>query len=74
MYQFNLNHIQFYPGNPLVLIAGPCVIESSDHVRMMARELKVLTEKLNMPFVFKASFMKANRSSIDAFVAKDIRL
>ena len=68
MYQFNLNHIQFYPGNPLVLIAGPCVIESSDHVRMMARELKVLTEKLNMPFVFKASFMKANRSSIDAFV------
>jgi 2-dehydro-3-deoxyphosphooctonate aldolase (KDO 8-P synthase) len=68
MCQFNLNHIQFYPGNPLVLIAGPCVIESSDHVRMMARELKVLTEKLNMPFVFKASFMKANRSSIDAFV------
>jgi 2-dehydro-3-deoxyphosphooctonate aldolase (KDO 8-P synthase) len=51
----------------LTLIAGPCVIESKDHAMFMAKELKALTSKLKIPFIFKASFDKANRSSIDAY-------
>jgi len=50
--------------NPFVLIAGPCVIESKEMVMDIASQLKEITEKLNIPFVFKASFDKANRSSI----------
>jgi len=50
--------------NPLVLIAGPCMIESESLVMETADKLKEITHKLNIPFVFKASFDKANRSSI----------
>jgi 2-dehydro-3-deoxyphosphooctonate aldolase (KDO 8-P synthase) len=46
-------------GQPLVLIAGPCVIESENHVRFLAAEIR----KIAGPFIFKASFDKANRSS-----------
>jgi len=49
------------------LIAGPCVIESRDHVLFMASELKKITAEYAVPFVFKASFDKANRSSIQSF-------
>jgi len=52
------------PGAPLVLIAGPCVIESKDLCFEVAATLKDLTAKLDIGFVFKASFDKANRSSI----------
>jgi 2-dehydro-3-deoxyphosphooctonate aldolase (KDO 8-P synthase) len=51
----------------LFLIAGPCVIESREHVLFMATELHKATAELGMPFVFKASFDKANRSSIKSF-------
>jgi 2-dehydro-3-deoxyphosphooctonate aldolase (KDO 8-P synthase) len=51
----------------LFLIAGPCVIESRDHVLFMATELKKITSECRMPFIFKASFDKANRSSIKSF-------
>lgn len=51
----------------LFLIAGPCVIESRDHVLFMARELKKITSECGVPFVFKASFDKANRTSIHSF-------
>jgi 2-dehydro-3-deoxyphosphooctonate aldolase (KDO 8-P synthase) len=51
----------------LFLIAGPCVIESREHVFFMATELKKITSAHNVPFVFKASFDKANRSSIRSF-------
>src|SRR5690606_33942480 len=47
-----------------VLIAGPCLIESEKLVLETASVIKEITEKLNIPFVFKASFDKANRSSI----------
>jgi len=50
-----------------VLIAGPCVIESEDHCRFMARKISEITNDLGIAFVFKASFDKANRSSIDAY-------
>jgi 2-dehydro-3-deoxyphosphooctonate aldolase (KDO 8-P synthase) len=49
------------------LIAGPCVIESREHVLFMARELKRVTSECGIAFVFKASFDKANRSSIQSF-------
>jgi 2-dehydro-3-deoxyphosphooctonate aldolase (KDO 8-P synthase) len=49
------------------LIAGPCVIESRDHVLFMARELKKVTADCGIAFIFKASFDKANRSSIQSF-------
>ena len=53
--------------NPLFLIAGPCVIESRDHARLIASELAAISRKLGVPFVFKASFDKANRSSLRSY-------
>ncbi len=47
----------------LFLIAGPCVIESERHALMMAREIARITSRLDVPYVFKASYDKANRSS-----------
>ncbi len=52
---------------PLFLIAGPCVIESEALVLSTAERLKAIAAKLAMPFVFKASFDKANRSSLAGF-------
>jgi 2-dehydro-3-deoxyphosphooctonate aldolase (KDO 8-P synthase) len=52
---------------PLFLIAGPCVIESEMLVVEVAGRLRELTSKLNIPFIFKASFDKANRSSRTSF-------
>ena len=54
-------------GSPLVLIAGPCVIESETHALKTAEKLKRATSDANIPFIFKASYDKANRSSIDSF-------
>jgi 2-dehydro-3-deoxyphosphooctonate aldolase (KDO 8-P synthase) len=51
----------------LFLIAGPCVIESREHVLFMAAELKKVTSECGVQFVFKASFDKANRTSIKSF-------
>ena len=52
---------------PLFLIAGPCVIEDEKKSMDIARDLKGLTEKLGIPFIFKASYDKANRTSVDAY-------
>ena len=49
---------------PLTLIAGPCQMESRDHALMMARALKELCADLGIPLIFKASYDKANRTSI----------
>lgn len=54
-------------GQPLLIIAGPCVIESRDLVMQVARRLAELAEELAIPIVFKASFDKANRTSLDSF-------
>ena len=51
----------------LFLIAGPCVIESRDHVLFMAAELKKITSACGVPFVFKASYDKANRTSLKSY-------
>ncbi len=54
-------------GAPLALIAGPCVIESPEITRFIARSLKEMTDKLGMPLIFKASYDKANRTAITSF-------
>src|SRR6202043_1509314 len=54
-------------GNPLFLIAGPCVIESEAHARAMAEKVAKIAADAGMPFIFKASYDKANRSSAKAF-------
>jgi 2-dehydro-3-deoxyphosphooctonate aldolase (KDO 8-P synthase) len=53
--------------NPLFLIAGPCVIESAEHALALAKALKALADKLRIPFIFKASYDKANRSSVGSY-------
>lgn len=50
-----------------ILIAGPCVIESEESVLTIARKMKEITEELGIPYIFKASFDKANRTSIHSF-------
>ncbi len=57
----------FGDNKPLVLIAGPCVIESAQTTLKIAEAIKKITSKLKIPFVFKASYDKANRSSIHSF-------
>jgi len=54
-------------GGPLFLIAGPCVIEDPDMVLETARALKEITADLGIPFIFKSSYDKANRTSIDSY-------
>ncbi|WP_129778716.1 3-deoxy-8-phosphooctulonate synthase [Peristeroidobacter soli] len=55
------------PDQPFFLIAGPCVIESEGLNIDVAGKLKELTARLNVPFIFKSSFDKANRSSVKSF-------
>jgi len=56
-----LNNKQFF------LIAGPCVIESEEHCLFMCKNIKEICDKLNIQYIFKASFDKANRTSINSF-------
>jgi len=53
--------------NSFFLVSGPCVIETEEIVFSIASRLRSITDVLNIPFIFKASFDKANRSSIDSF-------
>jgi 2-dehydro-3-deoxyphosphooctonate aldolase (KDO 8-P synthase) len=59
--------IQFGGSAPPLFIAGPCVIESQEHVLRMARTLAKLRDELQINLVFKSSFDKANRSSVESF-------
>jgi 2-dehydro-3-deoxyphosphooctonate aldolase (KDO 8-P synthase) len=54
-------------GRPLVFVAGPCVIESPEHVVRLAGILRELADELGVKLVFKSSFDKANRSSLDSY-------
>lgn len=63
----HIGNIDVGQGNPLAVIAGPCVIEDFDTTYRTAAFLKQLTQKLQVPFIFKASFDKANRTAIDAY-------
>ena len=55
------------PGCGLVLIAGPCVIESREHTLRLAEAIKKIGDDAGVPLIFKASFDKANRSSLDSY-------
>src|SRR6476661_2039188 len=59
--------VAFGGDNPPLFMAGPCVIESRGHALSMARTLMKLRDELKINLVFKSSFDKANRSSIDSF-------
>ena len=63
---FQVGDVRIGSGN-LFLIAGPCVIESEEHAIRMAEIIKGVTRSLNLPFIFKASYDKANRTSIRSF-------
>ena len=54
-------------GNPLMLMAGPCVLEGYERSLMIGKKAKAICDELGIPYVFKASFDKANRSSINSF-------
>ena len=54
-------------GNPLMLMAGPCVLEGYERSLKIGQQAKAICDELGIPYVFKASFDKANRSSIKSF-------
>jgi len=63
---FSAGGVTFGDGN-LALVAGPCVLEDLESALLIAREVSGICERLNIPYVFKASFDKANRTSIHSF-------
>ncbi len=65
--QFALDSFTIGGGSSLFLIAGPCVIESESHALKMADAIGVVAGKLGLPYIFKASYDKANRTSLKSF-------
>jgi 2-dehydro-3-deoxyphosphooctonate aldolase (KDO 8-P synthase) len=66
MHKVKIHDITIGSGG-LVLIAGPCVIESEDHALFMAQNIRDIALRAGIPYIFKASFDKANRTSIDSY-------
>jgi 2-dehydro-3-deoxyphosphooctonate aldolase (KDO 8-P synthase) len=66
MNDFSIEGVEF-GGGALSFLLGPCVVESYDHASFMAREIRVACERVGVGFVYKSSFDKANRSSIESF-------
>ena len=62
----NVGQVKLGNKLPLALIAGPCQIESRQHAIFLAGKLVEITKKLGIPYIFKASFDKANRTSINS--------
>ncbi len=73
MHEIMVRNIRIGNKNPLVLIAGPCVIESQTLCLDTAKRIKDITHKLGIPFIFKSSFDKANRMSGDSFRGPGIK-
>lgn len=71
--EITIGAIKIGGGSPVVLIAGPCVIESEASALSHARKLKGIAEGAGMPFIFKSSYDKANRSSIDSYRGPGIK-
>ena len=67
MHTVSIGNVVIGPGQPLALIAGPCVLESRDLAFSVAEQAKRITSDLGVPYIFKASFDKANRSSLQSF-------
>ena len=70
---FEVESVSFGNGN-LTFILGPCVVESTGHALFMAREIKNVCERVGVSFVYKSSFDKANRSSIESFRGRGMEL
>ena len=66
-YSVKIDDIDIGPMAPLVVISGPCVIEDTRTTLEIATYLRDLTEELGLPFIFKASYDKANRTSIGSY-------
>ena len=66
-HEIPLHSLRLGGNNPLFLIAGPCVIESESHARKMAESVAKIAQDADIPFIFKASYDKANRSSSKSF-------
>src|SRR5579862_5601337 len=66
-HEIPLHSLRLGGKNPLFLIAGPCVIESETHARKMAEAVAKITSDAGIPYIFKASYDKANRSSSKSF-------
>lgn len=66
MKTITLGKVKIANNLPFTLLAGPCVLESRDHAFMMCAALKEITSKLGIPFIYKTSFDKANRTSVKA--------
>jgi 2-dehydro-3-deoxyphosphooctonate aldolase (KDO 8-P synthase) len=66
-HEITLNSLRLGGANPLFLIAGPCVIESEAHARKIAEEIARIAADAGIPYIFKASYDKANRSSMKSF-------
>jgi 2-dehydro-3-deoxyphosphooctonate aldolase (KDO 8-P synthase) len=64
---FRIDNFWVGKGHPLFLLAGPCVIESERHALRMAKRLKTVAKSLGVHFVFKASYDKANRTSVRSY-------
>src|SRR5271169_6340646 len=64
---FSIGKIRFGANAPLFLIAGPCVIESESHATSKAEKIAAIAAELGIPYIFKASYDKANRSSVASF-------
>ncbi|MEW6100942.1 MAG: 3-deoxy-8-phosphooctulonate synthase [Candidatus Omnitrophota bacterium] len=71
--QIKIGDVNIGGGNPLVLIAGPCVIESERVCLDTARRIRDITGKLGIPYIFKSSFDKANRLSLDSYRGPGIK-
>lgn len=71
--QIKVGNIKIGKGNPLVLIAGPCVIESEKLCLDTAKRIKDIAVRHSMPYIFKSSFDKANRLSMDSFRGPGIK-
>jgi 2-dehydro-3-deoxyphosphooctonate aldolase (KDO 8-P synthase) len=65
----NIGNIHVGNGNPLVLIAGPCVVEGREMTLQTASQIQDIAKKYNVPVIFKASYKKANRTSGESFAS-----
>ena len=65
--EFSIGPVRVGGNRPPILICGPCVIESEEHATMIAGRVKDIAAAAGMPFIFKASYDKANRSSVESY-------
>jgi len=63
----SVGNIKIGGGEPLVLIAGPCVIESESSALRHAEKIKAIADRLDIPYIYKSSYDKANRTSLRSY-------